>query len=98
MSYFDPTRSDYYLEAEKPKGLQTKHLFGQRLLGLKVGETLMRYSPTGFSQVNESMVPEMVELAEKMLSPQKDDVLLDLYCGYGLFSHTLGQKCRKVSG
>jgi tRNA/tmRNA/rRNA uracil-C5-methylase (TrmA/RlmC/RlmD family) len=98
ISYFDPSRSEYYLEAEKPDGLQVKHLFGQRLLGLKVDDILMRYSPTGFSQVNESMVPEMVSLAEKMLSPKPDDHLLDLYCGYGLFSHILGRKCKKVIG
>ena len=98
VSYFDPSRSEYYLEAEKPEGLQVKHLFGQRLLGLKIDDILMKYSPTGFSQVNESMVPYMVELANKMLSPQKEDHLLDLYCGYGLFSHTLGRKCKKVTG
>ncbi|MDD7985446.1 hypothetical protein PQO01_10840 [Lentisphaera marina] len=97
MIYFDPSRSDYYLEAERPvKSLQIKHLFGPRLLGLKVDEVLMRYSPIGFSQVNESMVPEMIDLAKKMLEPHRDDVLFDLYCGYGLFSHTLGQACKKV--
>ncbi|MCH2208376.1 MAG: methyltransferase [Lentisphaerales bacterium] len=98
MSYFDPSRSEYYLEAEKPNGLQVKHLFGQKLLGLKVGETLMRYSPTGFSQVNESMVPHMVNLAEEILAPEQEDHLLDLYCGYGLFSHTVGSHCQKVTG
>ena len=99
MYYFDPTKSDYYLEAERPdKGLQTKHLFGTKLLGLKVNDILMRYSPTGFSQINESMVPHMVELAQEMLAPEQSDHLLDLYCGYGLFSHTLGQKCTKVTG
>ncbi|EDM27544.1 RNA methyltransferase [Lentisphaera araneosa HTCC2155] len=99
MVYFDPSRSDYYLEAERPvKTMQIKHLFGPRLLGLKVDDVLMRYSPIGFSQVNESMVPEMVELAKTMLKASKDDVLLDLYCGYGLFSHTLGQSCKNVLG
>jgi tRNA/tmRNA/rRNA uracil-C5-methylase (TrmA/RlmC/RlmD family) len=97
MVYFDPSRSEYYLEAERPvKSLQIKHLFGPRLLGLKVDDVLMRYSPIGFSQVNESMVPEMIGLAKSMLQPTKEDVLLDLYCGYGLFSHTLGQACKKV--
>ena len=99
MAYFDPTRSEYYLEAEKPpRGIQVKHLFGPRLLGLRVNDTLMRYSPTGFSQVNESMVCEMVDLATQMLKPEANDQLLDLYCGYGLFSHTVGAKCKKVVG
>lgn len=99
LSYFDPTRSEYYLEAERPPhGLQIKHLFGHKLLGLKVNDILMRYSPTGFSQVNESMVPKMIECAQNMLSPESNDQLLDLYCGYGLFSHTIGSKCKKVTG
>ncbi len=99
MSYFDPSRSGYYLEVEKPAGaMQTKHLFGPRLLGLKVDETLMRYSPLGFSQVNESMVPLMLDEAKNMLKAQSSDTLLDLYCGYGLFSHTLGSLCQRVIG
>jgi tRNA/tmRNA/rRNA uracil-C5-methylase (TrmA/RlmC/RlmD family) len=99
MSYFDPTRSDYYLESERPpRGLQIKHLFGPRFLGLRVNEVLMRYSPTGFSQINESMLPEMIKTAESMLAPQAEDQLLDLYCGYGLFSHTVGSVCQKVTG
>ena len=99
LTYYDPSKSDYYLEAERaPSGLQIKHLFGPRLLGLKVNDILMRYSPCGFSQINESLVSHMVDLSLDMLSPEADDVLLDLYCGYGLFSHTLGKSCRKVTG
>lgn len=99
ISYFDPSRSEYYLEAEKPpKGLQIKHLFGQKLLGLKVNDILMRYSPVGFSQINESIVPEMINQATEMLKPEENNSLLDLYCGYGLFSHTVGQKCKSVTG
>lgn len=99
MTYFDPSRSDYYLETERPvKGVHIKHLFGSKLLGLKINDILMRYSPTGFSQVNESILPHMLDLAEKMLCPEENDTLLDLYCGYGLFSHTIGQKCQKVTG
>jgi tRNA/tmRNA/rRNA uracil-C5-methylase (TrmA/RlmC/RlmD family) len=99
MLYFDPTRSEYYLETEKPpRGLQIKHLFGPKSLGLKVNDTLMRYSTTGFSQVNESMVQEMINKAQELLAPKSTDHLLDLYCGYGLFSHTLGQFCKKITG
>lgn len=99
LAYIDPSRSDYYLEAERPlQGLQTKHLFGARLLGLEVHGLLMRYPPTVFSQVNESMVATFVDQARDLLRPEPEDHLLDLYCGYGLFSHTLGARCRKVTG
>jgi tRNA/tmRNA/rRNA uracil-C5-methylase (TrmA/RlmC/RlmD family) len=99
MAYIDTTRSEYYLEAEKPpKGLQTKHLFGSKLLGLEVDGVLMRYPPTVFSQVNESMVTELIRTAREFLQPEPTDHLLDLYCGYGLFSHTLGRSCGRVIG
>jgi len=99
LAYIDPTRSEYYLEAERPpRGLQVKHLFGDRLLGLRYGDLLMRYPPTVFSQVNEAMVPVLIDAARDLLRPGNTDDLLDLYCGYGLFSHTLGAACRKVTG
>ena len=99
MAYFDPTRSEYYLEAERPpRGLQVKHLFGPRFLSLKVDDVVMKYSLVGFSQVNESMVSEMLRLSSELLKPSSDDNLLDLYCGYGLFSHTVGSVCKKVTG
>ncbi|MCB1150294.1 class I SAM-dependent RNA methyltransferase [bacterium] len=99
LAYIDPTCSDYYLEAERPpQGLQIKHLWGDRLLGLEAEGKLLRFPPTVFSQVNESMVPPFLAQARALLQPQADDHLLDLYCGYGLFSHTLGAECRKVTG
>ena len=57
----------------------------------------MLYPPTGFSQVNESMVSVMVDQAQSMLQPESGDQMLDLYCGYGLFSHTVGKSCEKVT-
>lgn len=99
MVYVDPTRSDYYLEAERPaEGLGGKHLFGPRLLTLAVGDVRLKYPPTVFSQVNEAMVPRMVEEATKLLEPSTTDRLLDLYCGYGLFSFTVGRTCKETLG
>ena len=99
MLYVDPTRSDYYLEAERPEeGLESKHLFGPRLLTLAVEEQRLKYPPTGFSQVNEAMVPLMVATARTLLAPVATDRLLDLYCGYGLFSFSLLASVRDVIG
>jgi tRNA/tmRNA/rRNA uracil-C5-methylase (TrmA/RlmC/RlmD family) len=99
MIYFDPTRSDYYLEAERPDdGLDAKHLFGPRLLTLAVEDLKLKYPPTVFSQVNEAMVPLMVQTAREMLDVKSSDRLLDLYCGYGLFSFALGRKAKEVLG
>ena len=40
----------------------------------------------------------MLEMAEEMLAPQPDECLLDLYCGYGLFSHFLAPGYKQVLG
>jgi tRNA/tmRNA/rRNA uracil-C5-methylase (TrmA/RlmC/RlmD family) len=39
-----------------------------------------------FSQVNESMIPVFVQTAMDLLDPKPSTRVLDLYCGYGLFS------------
>lgn len=103
MLYVDPSRSDYYLEAERPEtGLAVKHLAGPRLLTLAFADAgtpvRLKYPPTVFSQVNEAMVPVLVAAARALLEPRSSDRLLDLYCGYGLFSFTLGRECRSVTG
>ena len=103
MLYADPSRSAYYLEAERPTGgLAAKHLFGPRILTLRLEDAgekvLLKYPPTVFSQVNEAMVPRMIAVARELLNPESDDRLLDLYCGYGLFSFTIGRDCRETVG
>jgi tRNA/tmRNA/rRNA uracil-C5-methylase (TrmA/RlmC/RlmD family) len=99
MLFVDPTRSDYYLEAERPvDGLDLKLLFGPRLLTLAVEDLRLKYPPTVFSQVNEAFVPKMVSIAREMLGATNKDRLLDLYCGYGLFTFTLGRACKEAFG
>ncbi len=89
--YFDPSRSDYYLEAVRPAdALGFKTLFGPKELALDLGAFRLKYPVTGFSQINESQIPNLLAFAGKMLRPSKKDLLLDLYCGYGLFSFGIG--------
>lgn len=97
--YFDPTRSDYYLEALRPaEGLQFKQLYGPAQLVLDCKDYRLKYPVTGFSQINESMVPLMLERARALLRPEPQHRLLDLYCGYGLFSFGLGKGLRSTVG
>lgn len=89
--YFDPTRSDYYLEASRPTdALGFKTLFGPKELSLDLGAFRLKYPITGFSQINESQIPNLLAFAKKLLRPSEKDFLLDLYCGYGLFSFGIG--------
>ena len=85
--FVDETRSDYYLESTRPvKSVAVKKLFGSDSLCIKYNEHKILYPPMVFSQVNESMIPVFVQAAMDLLDPKPSTRVLDLYCGYGLFS------------
>jgi tRNA/tmRNA/rRNA uracil-C5-methylase (TrmA/RlmC/RlmD family) len=97
--YTDPSCSDYYLEERQSTDiLQFKKLFGKADLAVSHHGCRYFYHPTSFSQVNEAMVPVMLDMARTLLQPHPAETLLDLYCGYGLFSHFLAPGYKKVSG
>ena len=97
--YQDPSCSDYYLEEGQPTDiLRFKKLFGKTDLTVSHHGCRYSYHPTSFSQVNEAMVPVMLDMARALLEPEPDETLLDLYCGYGLFSHFLAPGYKQVLG
>jgi tRNA/tmRNA/rRNA uracil-C5-methylase (TrmA/RlmC/RlmD family) len=97
--YLDPTRSEYYLEADRPAdSLSFKRLFGPDFLQIDSAGVRLRFPPTAFSQVNGAMLTVMVENVRSLLAPLDGGPLLDLYCGYGLFSLTVGREAAQVVG
>jgi len=95
--YLDPSQSDYYLESKRPaETLNFKKLFGPDQLGAIYHGCRYQFHPTSFSQINESIVETMLGKARELLAPAPDQSLLDLYCGYGLFSHYLAPDYRQV--
>jgi len=97
LIYPDPTRSDYYLESRRPEGaVALKRLYGPETLQVRHCGLRYDFSPVSFSQVNEAMVPTMLELARNFLQPAAGGMLVDLYCGYGLFSLFLAPSYAKV--
>jgi tRNA/tmRNA/rRNA uracil-C5-methylase (TrmA/RlmC/RlmD family) len=97
--YTDPSCSDYYLEEWQTTDImQFKKLFGKVDLVVSHHGGRYCYHPTSFSQVNEAMVPVMLDMARALLEPHPDETLLDLYCGYGLFSHFLASGYKQVVG
>jgi len=97
--YPDPSRSDYYLEEGQPYDiLKFKKLCGKTDLSVSHRGFRYSYHPTSFSQVNEAMVPLMLDMARTLLEPDPAETLLDLYCGYGLFSHFLAPGYKRVIG
>ncbi|MEN8134634.1 MAG: class I SAM-dependent RNA methyltransferase [Thermodesulfobacteriota bacterium] len=99
FAYLDPTGSDYYFERRRPDDkMQFKKLFGPAHLEVKYGDCRFHFHPTSFSQVNESIVGKMLDKARELLEPDREERLIDLYCGYGLFSHFLAADYRQVTG
>jgi hypothetical protein len=97
--YLDPTRSEYYIEAHRPaESLSFKRLFGPDWLQVDAGGVRLRFPPTVFSQVNGAMLTVMTESVRTLLAPLEGCALLDLYCGYGLFSLTAGREAARVFG
>ena len=91
--------SDYYLEMERPAdSLSFKQLFGPKELSLRLDGFSLKYPVTGFSQINESQVPNMLSAASDMAQLDSATRLIDLYCGYGLFSFGIGDKASEVMG
>ena len=97
--YFDPTCSDYYLEARRPtNALAFKTLYGPKDLSLDLGDIRLKYPVTGFSQINESQIPNLLSKAKELLQPNAEEHMLDLYCGYGLFSLGIGKNAKSTFG
>ncbi|MFC1526294.1 methyltransferase domain-containing protein [Candidatus Latescibacterota bacterium] len=99
FAFCDPSRSEYYFEREAPPvPVRLKKLFGPARFPLPLAGRRYALPPTSFSQVNESMVEPMLAAVRQLLQPRAGDGLLDLYCGYGLFSHDLSDTCTEVVG
>lgn len=97
--YLDPSKSDYYLEERQPADLLNfKKLYGKGHLTVTHLDSKYSYHPTSFSQVNESIVPLMLDIIHQELKPNDNENLIDLYCGYGLFSHHLSSEYKNVLG
>ena len=99
LLYLDPTGSDYYLEAKRPDvAVPEKRLFGPAWLQVDAGGVRLHLPLTVFSQVNGAMVPVLIDAARAQLAPLEGNDLLDLYCGYGLLSLTVGRDAARVLG
>lgn len=97
--FCDPSRSDYYFEREAPPvPVRLKRLYGPARFPLRLGEHRYALPPTSFTQVNESMIEPMVAAVRSLLRAEAGDRLLDLYCGYGLFTHHLADICAELCG
>ncbi len=91
--------SDYYLEMDQPTdSMAFKQLYGPKELALKLDGFSLKYPVTGFSQINESQVRNMLAVAKEMAQLDSETDFMDLYCGYGLFGFGMGEEARNLLG
>lgn len=63
------------------------------LCGLK-----FNISPLSFYQVNRTQAENLYSIAQKYAQLEKDDILLDLYCGAGTIGLSMAHKVKKLIG
>lgn len=71
---------------------------GQDYLTIKVLDKVFHVSAGSFFQVNTKMAGKMIEHLLNKLPVDSSSVLIDVYCGVGLFSKFFAPKCRRVIG
>ncbi len=73
-------------------------LAGQEYLTFQVRERLFRVSAGSFFQVNTPMAEKMVEHLLEHLPVDRSTMLLDIYCGVGLFAAFFAPRCGRLIG
>lgn len=83
-------KSIYCLYPDKDQSFLHYHLPGFNLT--------YAFHPTDFTQINSSLNREMIPLALNLLNLNKEDIVLDLFCGLGNFSLAIAKFCKQVIG
>ncbi len=95
--YHDPKGSRYYLDIERPAtGVGSKKLRGAAAWKQDVDTVAYQVGVFSFSQINLAMLPDLVRTVADHAQVQPEDVLFDLYSGYGLFGAALASRVRHV--
>ncbi len=90
--------SKYYNEFADENFLKLKKLYGSKKITIPLNSRFFSFYPDSFSQINLSIVPAMIQKIGDNLVIGKDCSLIDLYCGYGLFSLSFIDKYKSVIG
>ena len=95
----DAADSKYYTGSNKKTSEpRWRTVFGNKEIFHQVMEKKFLYHPLSFSQVNLSAMENLLLVAERLLQPNPQATLYDLYCGYGLFALCFADKFQRVVG
>jgi len=99
MLHEDRSDGRYYLGTKSPgsRGKVLK-IYGETTVYQRFAGRGFLFPPLAFSQVNASLVDGLIVEAGRMLELSSRNDLYDLFCGYGLFTLTLGTRARKGTG
>lgn len=61
-------------------------------------DVTLDFLPTDFTQVNQDINPKMIKLALEMLELNKNDNVLELFCGLGNFTLPMARFARQITG
>lgn len=97
--FADFHRIQWWLQTKGPDTAAPFYPSGDRLhYSLPEFGIRMPFKPTDFTQVNHRINRVLVSLALRLLEPQLDERVADLFCGLGNFTLPLATKVREVVG
>jgi tRNA/tmRNA/rRNA uracil-C5-methylase (TrmA/RlmC/RlmD family) len=89
----------YYLGTRDPSRRgSVRKIYGSATVYQKFGGRGFLFSPLAFTQANTSIVDRLIADARTACGPMEGRSLYDLYCGYGLFTLTVGEGARQAFG
>ncbi|MCL1831046.1 MAG: 23S rRNA (uracil(1939)-C(5))-methyltransferase RlmD [Oscillospiraceae bacterium] len=79
-------------------GDNMKTIYGNGYLFDSILDITLRLSPSSFLQINHDICEQLYQKVAEYVSPHKEMVLLDLFCGIGSIGLTLAKQIKKVIG
>lgn len=97
--YWQKDQADSLVKAMLDNG-KVVTLSGDQLpmLSYRLKDVTLAFQPNDFVQVNPEINRKMVDQALQWIQPKQDDVVLDLFAGFGNFSLPLAKKVASVTG
>jgi 23S rRNA (uracil1939-C5)-methyltransferase len=79
-------------------GQQWIKIWGETKLDEEIAGLRVSYSVGSFFQVNTKAAERLYQEAIAQLNPEKESIVLELYCGVGVLSLLSARKCQRVIG
>ena len=99
MLFEDTSDGRYYLGTRNPASrASVRKIYGETDIQVRYGDKNFLWPALGFSQINGALVDSLIEGAARLLRPDPATAFHDLYCGYGLFTLTVGAAAKSATG